>query len=192
MKVWNNNEPIKITISVTFDKDRYPYIMPNRWPNPILYWVDKSWLAELARLSDEWRRGEHIWEKDPFEEDISDWRMKNWWANYSCNGCLCQSSIWPDWKISECYTYMTYWWDHLEWRMYISRRFGSFVTAECMYWMNWRIEYKIDHWKLIERVDVPPQKVPDEFITKWSDLKESLVTFSILRAIDYDRLHNRL
>lgn len=29
MKVWNNNEPIKITISVTFDKDHYPYIMPN-------------------------------------------------------------------------------------------------------------------------------------------------------------------
>ena len=204
MRIWDKATLVDVIATIEWDADNmYLFIDALIWAHnysflryvdPITFFTPKTEsFRKMENAMYDWRTSEHLWEKNPFEEDVIKWYMTKWW---SFTWCDLRGTPELDFDVNDNnkiksvrYHYHTYWWDHLEWWMYISRREHVKVTVWCLYqW--WRIDYTIVDWTLIERADAVDNHAPD-WIAEW-DLAENLTsTVHIINQTDYDRMRER-
>jgi len=140
-----------------------------------------------------WNQEKHLWETNPFKEDLYKWLLWKRWAVHTCFNMREHTlEFYNDSSDAKRikYSYYTYWWDHLEAWMYISKREWLKIDAECIYeW--WRVDYTIDNWVLVQRVEAEETERPD-WITEDEWIMNLTNTVHILNQESYDRMleHN--
>lgn len=201
MRIWDKATLVDVIATIEWDADNmYLFVDALVWPydysslryvDPIAFFIQRP--DSFIKIETEmynWKSWDHLWEKNPFEEDVNNWYMNKWW---SYTWCDVRDTPELDFDVnnnnsirSVRYHYHTYWWDHLEWWMHISKKEHVKVTVWCLHqW--WRIDYTIVDWKLIERADA--QGNPSDRIAGWDDVMNLTNTVHIINQDDYDRMY---
>lgn len=197
MKLYKNDWYISIDVTIEWDEENLRRFK-QRWFLDRGYWnvdpirsiirIPKK-IQQLQHMSWTWQCHEedHLWESNPFTDDVNEWLMRNWWAYDSC-----MSTSRPHYEINDhleniCLSYRTKWGDHLEWRMKISWELWLKISATCTY-IWWRVYYEVKDWKIISHQDVSWEP-PFEFIAEWELPRNNNVIVRTMTQEMYDREH---
>lgn len=135
----------------------------------------------------------HKWENNPFTEEVHERYMNNRWYLRTANLRHAASvQLTDDWNIaSVTYSYDLIWWDGLEWRVRIAKKYGVDVNVKCCP-APWMIEVRYSitsSWNVLFRTIREDEQPTPDLIREWDEPLARTFRLTAMTQEEYNRFH---